>query len=192
MAKPRQRSRPRRTGSLYRGVLLPWLVRKGPVLQVAMKFVFLMVLYYALTLLPFYDRALDDFVNQNARLASILLNWLGEQSHVYDSTVWSSQFAITIQRACAALEYPWFLCAAMIAFPAPFIRKIPGILAAWILLPALNLLRAISLYLVGVHLHSYFDLVHEELWGVPLIAATAFLLTGWIKWARRDDNMVAA
>ena len=190
MAKPRQRSR-RRTGSLYKGFLLPWLTRKGPVLRVAMKFIVLMVLYYGVTLMPFYDRAVDDYVGQNARLASVLLNWIGEQSHVYDSTIWSSQFAITIQRACAALEYPWFLCAAMLAFPAPFNRKIPGILAAWVLLPALNLVRALSLYLVGVHLHSCFDLVHEELWGVPLIAATALLLAGWIAWARRDDKMVA-
>src|SRR5208282_2978718 len=91
MAKPRQRPRSRRTGSLYRGFLLPWLTRKGPVLRVAIKFIVLMLLYYGVTLLPFYERALDNYVGQNARLASTVLNWIGERSHVYDSTVWSSQ-----------------------------------------------------------------------------------------------------
>ena len=38
MTKPRQQSRHRRSGSLYRGFLLPWLKRKGPVLLVAIKF----------------------------------------------------------------------------------------------------------------------------------------------------------
>ena len=53
---------------------------------------------------------------------------------------------------------------------------------------ALNLIRVMSLYLVGVHFPNAFNTVHEEIWSVLLVIATVCLTITWIGWARRDEE----
>jgi len=165
-----------------------WLARKGPVLRVAAKFAAVMLAYYVSSLLPFFDWALKGWVIFIAQFASYLLNHLmGEQSQIIGSTISSGQFAITVLTACSCVEFVWFFCAALIAFPSRWLRKILGILAGVAAILALNLARIMSLYLVGVHFPGAFDTVHEDVWSVLLITATVGITATWIGWARQDN-----
>ncbi len=183
-----QRNRTTPSGDPIVALWKYWIASKGPVLGVVARFAAVMLVHYALVFAPFYNRLLDIYVGVNARIASAILNGFGEQSRVCESTIWCDKFAITILRACAALEYPWFVCAAVLAFPVPFRRKIPGILAGCICLPALNLIRAMTLYVVGVHFPRAFDTVHEEIWSVLLIIATIGVAVSWLGWACQNDG----
>ena len=165
-----------------------WLARKGPVLRMAVKFASLMLAYYAFSLLPFSECALNELVIFTARLASYLLNLLGEQSQIIENTISSGQFAITVLKACSCVEFVWFYCAALIAFPSPLGSKIPGVLVGGTVILGLNLIRVMSLYLVGVHFPNAFNTVHEEIWSVLLVIATVCLTVTWIGWARRDEE----
>jgi exosortase/archaeosortase family protein len=178
-----RRSSPDPIKALWRA----WVARKAPVFKVAAKFAAVLLLYYGFSLVPFFDRALKGWVISVAQLASYLLNHLmGEQSQIIGSTISSGQFAITVLTACSCVDFVWFYCAALIAFPSRWLRKIPGILAGVAAILALNLARIMSLYLVGVHFPSAFDAVHEDVWSVLLITATVGITATWIGWAGQD------
>ena len=166
-----------------------WVESKSPVFRFAFKFVGLAALFYALTLWPALQKPMAAVVHAHAGLASLLLNLFGEQSHVSGGVIYSPQYAITVLPECTALEFACFFCAALVAFPAPWVRKITGVFIGVAALTVLNLLRIISLYWTGVHCSFLFDQMHEEIWGILLIFATAALCVGWVRWAKHDDGL---
>jgi len=173
----------------FLGRVRVWYARKSPVLFMVGKFVAFTAVFCAATFFPFYGRFLDAYICLNARLGSTFLNWIGEQSHVCESTIWSEAFSVTILRTCAALEYSWFICAAILATPISLPRKVPGILAGCTVLPALNLLRAVSLYFIGVHFPRAFPFAHEEVWGLILVMATIGVLILGLSWGVRNSKI---
>jgi len=165
-----------------------WIADKAPLFRFALKFCGVMVLFYLLSPVPLCHEILSASVSGTAQLSSAILNGIGESTHVTDGTIWSAKYAITVLPACTGIEFSMFFCAMVISFPSRLSRKIPGILVGVTLLLALNLFRIVSLYYIGVHFHRYFDTAHEELWGIPLIIASVFLLAVWIGWAQQDNH----
>ena len=165
-----------------------WLARKRPVFKVAAKFVALMVPYYAFILL-FSERDMAHWTTFIARIASYVLNCLGEKSQIIGNTIASGQFAVTVHKECAGFDHAWFFIAALIAFPSRWARKIPGILVGIAVILALNMGRIMSLYFLGVHFPGALDAVHEKVWPILSVVAILSLMVGWVGWARRCDAM---
>ena len=136
---PPSANRPARTWS-------SWYESKAPLVQFCLKFCGLLVFFYALSFLPIYQRILDAVLIVHARIASAVLDHLGENTHVTNSTIWSMKYAITVLPTCSAVEFLAFFCAMVIAFPSRISRKIFGILVGVVCLLALNQLRITSLY----------------------------------------------
>lgn len=155
-----------------------------------LKFCGLMALFYILALTPVCDRLLYRYLELNARFAGVLLNWLGQESHVSEITIRSAQFAITVRRGCDAIEPSWFFCAALMAFPASITRKLLGMLAGIFLLQGLNLLRIVSLYFIGLRYPGFFGMAHVEIWPAVFIIVAILLWIGWISWAKRNGPPV--
>ena len=151
----------------------------------------LMGLFYILILTPFFNRLLYSYLGANAWLASGILNLLGQDSHVSEITVHTVRFAITVRRGCDAIEPSWFFCAALLAFPAPFSRKIMGIVVGAVLLQGLNLVRIVSLYFIGVHRPQFFNTAHVEIWPAIFILVAISLWIAWISWTRRPVPTVS-
>ena len=166
-----------RAASLYAKV--------GPVWRFGLKFSGLMILFYAVMLTPRFDRLLYSYLGANAWLANGILNGFGQACHVSDLTIRSARFAITVRRGCDAVEPSWFYCAALLSFPAPWLRKVAGILAGAVLLQVLNLVRIVSLYLIGLYYSQFFNTAHVEIWPVIFIMVAIALWVGWIGWSRR-------
>jgi len=158
---------------------------RGPIWKFGLKFGALMGLYYLLVLTPVCERILYAYLQANASLASVILNWLGQNSQVTEITIRTARFAITVRRGCDAVEPSWFFCAALISFPAPLGRKLIGIAGGVILLQALNLARIVSLYYIGWLYPRFFGPVHLEVWPVGFIVAAISLWVGWIGWSSR-------
>ena len=165
-----------------------WYQSKAPLFQFCLKFCGLLALFYALSLLPICQRLLAASLTGHARLASAILDRLGENTRVTDATIWSGKYAITVLPTCSAIEFLMFFCAMVIAFPSRLPRKIYGIVIGVILLLALNQVRITSLYYVGVHFPKAFDMTHENLWSMALIMAEIALCAAWIGWAREKDE----
>jgi exosortase H (IPTLxxWG-CTERM-specific) len=164
-----------------------WYEGKVPLVHFCLKFFGLLVLLYALSFTPVCRRALDALPAGNARLASVILNWLGEGTQAAGLTIFSAKYAIAVLPECSATEFLLFFCATVLAFPSRMGRKILGIFVGVAVLLFLNQLRIVSLYYVGAHFPKYFDTTHEELWGILLISAEIVLCAAWIGWARESE-----
>ena len=162
-----------------------WYANTGPVWRFGLKFGALMVIFYALILTPFFDHVLYSYLTVNAWVANGILNVFGQDSHVSEITIRSARYAITVRRGCDAIEPSWFLCAALLAFPAPFKKKLLGILAGAALLQGLNLIRIVSLYFIGLYYPRFFGAAHVEIWPVVFILVAIALWIGWIGWTKR-------
>ena len=156
---------------------------KTPIVLYGVKFITLISLFYILLLLPSLGHLLDRLSNVLAFVASFLLNLFGEKCHAAEGIIYSPHFAITVAPVCTGAEFLCFFASAVLVFPAPWIKKVIGILTGMGLLSGLNLLRIVSLYATGVHFPSIFDALHEQVWGFIIIPATLLLFMGWMKWA---------
>lgn len=67
---------------------------RAPVLLFALRFGGLMALYYAVVLLPFFDRMLYDYLRANARVSGAVIGMLGRANVVSDVTIRSGAFAV--------------------------------------------------------------------------------------------------
>ena len=157
-------------------------------LQFGLRFGLLMALYYALALQPWVDRIIYPYLKANAWLSHVMLNFLGQECAVSEVTIRSAGFAISVRRGCDALEPSWFLCAAILSFSARPARKFLGILIGSAVLNLLNLLRIVSLYLVGLRFPRSFEVVHLEIWPVAFIVTAILLWIRWIRWAQPDHD----
>jgi len=163
-----------------------WWKGKAPVLFFGAKFGGLILLLYVLLSLPVADMALYHYLRVNAWLSNGILNLLGQGTHVTDVTIASSTspFAIAIRRGCDAVEPTWLLCAAILAFPGPWLRKLIGMGVGIVILQLLNLVRIVTLYLIGARCsHSVFDSMHLEIWPAAFIVVAIALFIGWKGWA---------
>ncbi len=108
-----------------------------------------------------------------------MLDIFGEGTSVHDVTVQSSGFAIAIRRGCDAVEATWLLCAAILAFPASFRMKALGIVAGILILQVLNVVRIVTLYMIGRHVPTFFHSAHVEIWPAIFILVSITLFVLW-------------
>jgi len=161
-----------------------WWANSGPIWRFGLMFGALMGLFYLLILAPVFDRMLYSYLEANAWLANGILNGLGQETHVSEITIRAARYAITVRRGCDAVEPSWFFCAALLSFPAPFTRKLVGIIVGALLLQALNLIRIVSLFFIGLHRPQFFNTAHVEIWPAVFIVVAISLWIGWISWTR--------
>lgn len=165
--------------------LREWWASRSPVLRFGVGFSALMALYYAVALTPQFDRVLFECLAWNARASNAVLNLLGQGTTASELTIHSPRFAINVRRGCDAFEPAWFLCAAILAFPAPPRRKPAGMLVGCVVIFATNIVRISSLYLIGVYWPTFFSPAHLEVWPIALILLAVFLWITWIGYSRK-------
>lgn len=188
MKKRSKKQQPGLSWSALRNEWRSWWLGKAPVIFFGAKFGALIILLYALLALPAADRLLYGYLKANAWLSSGILDLLGQGTHVSDVTIASStsSFAIAIRRGCDAVEPTWLLCAAILAFPGPWKRKLAGMLAGIVVLQVLNLVRIVTLYLIGNRFPSMFASMHLEVWPAVFILVAITLFVGWKGWAHEE------
>jgi exosortase family protein XrtM len=116
-------------------------------------------------------------------VSNLILNGLGQGTHVSEVTIQSPVFAVAIRRGCDAVEPTWLLCAAILAFPGSFRNKLVGMMAGLVILQLLNLVRIVTLYLIGTHFPSFFPSAHLEIWPTLFILMAITIFVGWKGWA---------
>lgn len=142
-----------------------------------------MGLFYLVSEISFCQRALyQSYLKVTALACGNLLNLLGQHCTVSEQTIHSSRFSVVVSQGCDAVESSYFLCAAILAFPSPLLKKLPGLVMGIILLQPLNLLRLVTLFLIGVSYPALFDTAHTEIWPAIFIMAVMFFWIVWVKW----------
>jgi len=159
-----------------------WYEAKGPVLIFVLKFGFLILLFYAILSTTLCDRALYRYLQANAWLSNIILNWSGHHTQAADITIRSPVFAMALRRGCDAVEPTFLLCSAMLAFRSSIGRKALGMLVGALVFQLLNLVRIVSLFWIGIHFPNLFNPIHMEIWPTLFILIGAVIFVAWKDW----------
>ncbi|MEI6467786.1 MAG: hypothetical protein WCQ89_23905, partial [Verrucomicrobiota bacterium] len=84
---------------------------------------------------------------------------------------------------CDAIELTLLFAAAVAAVPASLTRKMAGLFAGVIAIAVLNLVRVVSLWVIGTQWRGAFDLAHFTLWPFVLLCVTMLLFARWLEFA---------
>ncbi len=149
----------------------------------ALKYALIAGLLFAIYAFPFElfgarQDWLAGYLAAYARLAGGVLS-LFETGIVVTGTHIEGRFPMEIVRNCDAIEINILFVSAVLAFPAPWRRRLAALAVGLTALVALNVLRISALYFVGVFAPARFAVVHEQVFPLLLVLAAAlvFLLS---------------
>ena len=155
---------------------------------------------------------LDDLRRITAHITASVLNFFGGHVRVDGTSVHSNKFSFEIIEACTAVIPMMIYVAAVLAYPStiklqkigifhniiflrPFgallelamaffldWRKWLGIVLGLLILYAVNIVRMVTLFFIGTHFHSFFDVAHYLIWQALMILVAIAL---WLLWTTR-------
>jgi exosortase H (IPTLxxWG-CTERM-specific) len=162
---------------------------RHPVFVFLLIFGVLMGLFYAfVTFTPFYKKHfLFSYLPFNAKVSGAVLSLLGQDITVAGRTISSPRFSVEVYSGCDGVEPIALFVCAVLAFPAPFLRKIPGIIAGTLFLAILNFVRVISLFLIGVYFPKAFLIMHLDVWQALFIFFAIVFWILWLRWATQNQ-----
>lgn len=117
---------------------------------------------------------LTHYLEAYASLAGGVLQLFDPQVTVSGSRI-DGRFALQIVRNCDAIEINILFASAVLAFPAPLLRRGAVLLRGLVILVAVNVLRIAGLYYIGAYSASWFVIAHEEIMPLILVGITALL-----------------
>ncbi len=121
-----------------------------------------------------------------ARLVLALLDLLGIDAVREGAIITHPDgFAYEIAYICTGFLPVATFMVCVLAYPAAWRTKWVGMLIAVPILWAINLLRLVSLFYIGVHFPAAFAWVHEVAWEGLLAATFISLWLGWMNWSAR-------
>ena len=193
MAKPgrestrgRDRSPVRQLDRAARSHPPEWLRGKRPIFQFVGLFILLMVGFYLVTFLPAMNKGfLPHYMKLNARMSAAVLSLFGENARADGTVVNSPRYSVDIRHGCDAIEPSVLFIAAVLAFPAKFLLKLPGLLAGTVVLSVINLFRIVTLFYTGIHFPNLFEFMHEDVWQSLFVLLALVLWVLWAWWATR-------
>lgn len=154
------------------------------------RFLALLVAFYFLVASnPVNDAVIVPFTAGVARVSAAILNGMGEKVSVAGTVIQSARFSVNIENGCNGVETALLFGSAVLAFPAPWRRRLAGLLLGFAAIQIVNLVRVVSLFWIGAHRPVLFSSSHTVLWQsvVVLCGVLLFLL-----WASREQKHRAA
>ena len=188
----RGRTRVARYGDgVTRRGLPSWLTAKRPVLRFFIICSVLMVCFCAAYYAPPWEsESLESFFKAYrgfyAAVSAEVLGLLGTQATARDQLIISSEMSLKIVRSCEAMEATALLICAVVAAPVSIRRKLAGIVAGVLVLAVVNVVRIVSLFFIGVHFPSAFEMMHMEVWQAVFVVLSISLWVVWARWAARS------
>ena len=160
-----------------------------PVLKFLLIFGVLLAAFYVFTAFsPFYSKRFVPLHHHLiAGVSGGLLAVLGQDITVTGASISSPRFSVNIIRGCDAVEPIALYVCAVLAFPLTFLKKLPGMIIGALLLLILNLVRIVSLFLIGVYSPEIFVLTHIDVWQALFIFFAVLLWILWLLWATRSQ-----
>lgn len=164
---------------------------RNPLLSFLLVFAVLLAVFYVSIAFSrsYNERFLPSYHHLIARVSGGVLAVLGHETTVADTSISSPKFSVQIVRGCDAVEAIALFVCAVLAFPLPFLKKLAGLIVGAPLLLILNLVRIVSLFLVGVYSPRLFALTHLDVWQALFIFFAVLLWIIWLLWATRNQEV---
>ena len=91
-------------------------------------------------------------------------------------------FAVSIEAGCNGVEAAIVLIAGIVAFPASIQHRVIAILAGFLFVQALNIVRIISLFYLGQWNYTVFEWFHLYLWPVLIMLDVLVVFAIYLQW----------
>lgn len=150
--------------------------------------VLLVVFYFVVAWRPVNDAVIVPFTAGIARVSAAVLNLFGEGVTVEGTEIRSKLFSVGIENGCNGVETAILFGAAVLAFPAPWKRRIAGLLLGFVAIQIVNLIRVVSLFWIGAHRPALFSTSHTVLWQSAVVLCGVLL---FLFWASREERRPA-
>jgi len=155
-----------------------------------LRFAAVMMLYTLVVLWLDRDAVLGEWLAPltllTARATLVVLHGFGMEAVREGNVIVHPQgFAYQIYYSCTAFIPILSLIVSILAYPGPFRLKWLGLVAGVSILVALNFVRLVHLFYVGVHQPARFEYVHHTLWENFLILMIIVLWFSWVRWSEK-------
>lgn len=138
--------------------------------------------FLLIALRPVNDRLVDPYTTFVAHQARFALNLLGESARVDGQVLSSPRFAVQIYNGCNGLEAILVFVAGVLAFPAPWMRRLVGVVLGVLTIQVVNIIRVVSLFYIGIFKPQWFAVSHVFIWQSLIILVGVVL---WLVWVQR-------
>lgn len=129
------------------------------------------------------------FTHGLAVVCAAMLNVFGQHVTTSGTVISGARFAVDIQNGCNGLEAVAFVAAAVFAFEAPLRARAIGIVIGALAIEVFNVIRILTLYVIGRDHPTLFDTFHLAVWQTVMFGvATLF----FVAWTARNRPRVSA
>jgi exosortase H (IPTLxxWG-CTERM-specific) len=138
--------------------------------------------FFVLALRPVNDRVVNPYTTFVAHESKAALNLFGEKATVRGQILSSPRFSVAIYNGCNGLEAILIFASGVLAFPAPPLKKVIGLLLGFVAIQLANIVRVVSLFYVGIFKPAWFSAAHIFIWQSIIIILSVVL---WLVWVNR-------
>lgn len=146
-------------------------------------FIVSMIVYYSFTLSDIYtNQILKPVSSVYAIVCCKILPLLGYSVEVQEYILTGTGFSMTIANGCDALMPIVFL--SLMIFTCPYGSwkyKIKGISLGFLIIAGSNIIRLVSLFIIGHHSKFWFDFFHIQFWQAYFILLSLLYFISWLK-----------
>ena len=142
---------------------------------------------YGIIYLPFVrSYAIGPFTEGITYLSGWLIQFFGGTAEVNGNMLTvnplaANKFSVLVLDMCNGVEATIFLWAAILAFPAPVLYKIKGLLLGTFTVHFLNIIRIISLVYLGAYKSDWFHWAHWYVWDALIMLDILIVFLAWIR-----------
>lgn len=116
-----------------------------------------------------------------ARVSGSLLAVIGVPNQTYGTAIRGDDgFSVNILDGCNGMDVTAIVLSAVLAFPSTFLQKGVGILIGILGVQVVNIIRIVTLYLIGMNYPALFERFHYYVWQTAVIVLSMAI---WIFWA---------
>ncbi len=147
-------------------------------------------LFFIEMLQPVQQAIILPWTDFLAKISASIMLLFDTNIEVYGKIIRSSinHFAVSIEPGCNGVEAMIVLLAAIIAFPAPLIYKIKGLIIGFIAIQGMNLIRIISLFYLGQWSQVAFDWAHLYIWQALIMLDALIVFLIWIRFIPNEKE----
>jgi Transmembrane exosortase (Exosortase_EpsH). len=145
----------------------------------------LFMAYLAVGNLLFFVPLVDQEIIQpwtrvNAKASAAIASGLGVETRAAGTVVSSGQAGLNIMQGCNGAHALLLLLSSILAFPAPWSRRLIGIVTGTVVLLGINVVRIVNLIVVARYFPDKLELFHLAIWQtlIVFIAVALFLVWG--------------
>jgi exosortase H (IPTLxxWG-CTERM-specific) len=143
-------------------------------------FVLIIVVSYFVIALKAVDRAFVTPFSAGVTSVSAGLLRLAGQDVVNRGTMMQARsFAVDVKNGCNGLEAVIIVVAAVLAFPAPWKKKIIGLLLGFGIVEGFNIIRVITLFVIGRDYPKLFEAFHVTIWQSLMFVVSIAVFLVW-------------